>query len=97
MGHLTVQMAAWQTEMVNTHIEEISSDWRNLRKTDLLAISKKYEEIIQWQGNDVLRARLGLSSSCIVKNNFLSYIRNFNTEHALSPIEEKKNVKNTFL
>ena len=53
--------------------------------------------MIQWQGNDVLRARLGLSSSCIVKNDFLSYIRDFNTEHALSPIEEKKNVKNTFL
>lgn len=77
-------------------INKLIKHWRNLRKTDLLAISKKYEEIIQWQGNDVLRARLGLPSSCIVKNDFLSYIRNFNTEHALSPIEEKKNVKTTF-
>ena len=78
-------------------INKLIKHWRNFRKTDLLAISKKYEEMIQWQGNDVLRARLGLSSSCIVKNDFLSYIRDFNTEHALSPIEEKKNVKNTFL
>lgn len=46
---------------------------------------------------DVLRAYLGLSSPYIFKNDFLSYIRNFNTECTLLKIEEKKNVKNTLL
>ena len=40
---------------------------------------------------------LCLSSPYMVKNDFLSYIRNFNTNYALLPIEEKKNVQNTLL
>ena len=38
-----------------------------------------------------------MSSLYTVKNDFLGYIRNFNTEYALLSIDEKTNVKNTFL
>ena len=50
---------------------------------------------MQCQENDVLRVYLGFSSPYIVKNDFLSYIKNFNTEYTLLLIEEKKDVKNT--
>ena len=38
-----------------------------------------------------------MSGPCIVKNDFLNDVRNFNTEYALLPIEEKNNIKNTLL
>ena len=38
-----------------------------------------------------------MSGPCIVKNDVLNDIRNFNTEYALLPIEEKNNIKNTLL
>ena len=38
-----------------------------------------------------------LSSPYIVRNEFSGYVRNFQTEYALLPFEEKKKVKNTLL
>ena len=44
-----------------------------------------------------MKAYLGLSSPYVVRNELSGCARNFQTKYALSPLEEKKKVKNTLL
>ena len=42
-----------------------------------------------------MKAYFGLSSPYVVRNEFSGYAKNFQTEYALLPLQEKKKVKNT--
>ena len=44
-----------------------------------------------------MKAYLGLSSAYVFRNEFSGYARNFQTDYALLPLEEKEKVKNTLL
>ena len=44
-----------------------------------------------------MKTYVGLSSPRVVQNKFSGYARNFQTEYALLPLEEKKKVKKTLL
>ena len=78
-------------------IKKLIKHWQNFKKVDLAAFSKEYEELVQCQESDVLKAFLGLLSPHVVRNGFSGYARNFQTKYALLPLEEKKKVKNTLL
>ena len=45
-------------------------------------------------GFNVKKAYIGLSSPYVVRNEFSGYARNFQTEYAVLPLEEKKKRKN---
>ena len=78
-------------------INKLIKHWQNFKKIDLAAFSKEYEELVQCQESDVLKAYLGLSSPYVVRNKISGYARNFQTEYTLLQLEEKKKVKNTLL
>ena len=48
-------------------------------------------------GFNVKKAYIGLSSPYVARNEFSGYARNFQTEYAVLPLEEKKKGKNTLL
>ena len=75
----------------------IKNTGRIKKKIDLAAFSKEYEELVQCQESDALKTYVGLSSPRVVPNKFSGYARNFQTEYALLPLEEKKKVKKTLL
>ena len=80
-------------------INKLIKHWQNYskKKKDLSAFSKEYERLVQCLEKDVLKAYLGLLSPYVVQNEFSGYTRNFQTKHALLPLEEKKKVQNTLL
>ena len=53
----------WWKQQIN-----LSNTGRIKKKIDLAASSKEYEELVQYQESDVLKAYLSLSSSSVVRN-----------------------------
>ena len=74
-------------------INKLIKHWQNLKKIDLAAFSKEYEELVQCQESDVLKAYLGLSSPYVVRNEISGYARNFQTEYTVTIRGEKESEK----
>ena len=49
-------------------INKLIKHWQNFKKIDLAAFSKEYEELVQCQESDVLKAYFGLSNPYVVRN-----------------------------
>ena len=49
-------------------INKLIKHWQNLKKIDLAAFSKEYEELVQCQESDVLKAYFGLSNPYVARN-----------------------------
>ena len=64
---------------------------------DLYAFAKEYEELVQCQESDVLKAYLGLSGPYEVREEFKNNMRKFNTEYASISAPEKEKVKELLL
>ena len=71
--------------------------WQQYKKIDLYAFAKEYEELIQCQEADVLKAYLGLRGPCEVTEEFKNNVRNFDTEYVSLSAPEKVKVKELLL
>ena len=49
-------------------INKLIKPWQNFKKIDLATFSKEYEELVQCQESDVLKAYFGLSNPYVVRN-----------------------------
>ena len=49
-------------------INKLIKHWQSFKKIDLAAFSKEYEELVQCQESDVLKAYFGLSNRYVVRN-----------------------------
>ena len=74
-------------------INKLIKHWQNLKK------KKQIKQLFRKNMKNWFNVKTGmfLSSPYIVLNEFSGYARNFQTEYALLPFEEKKKVKNTLL
>ena len=63
----------------------------------LYAFAKEYEELVQCQESDVLKAYLGLRGPYEVREEFKNNMRNFNTEYASLSAPVKAKVKELLL
>ena len=63
-----------------------------LQKIDLLPFAKDYEVLIECQETDVLRTFLSLSSPYLVQEEFIMHRKEFNTEYAPLPQNEKNRI-----
>ena len=68
-----------------------------LQKIDLLSFAKEYEELIECQETDVLRTFLSLSSPYLVREEFIKHRKEFNTEYAPLPQNEKARIRKFLL
>ena len=73
-------------------INKLIKHWQNLKKKQIKQLFRK--NMKNWFN---VKTGMFLSSPYIVLNEFSGYARNFQTEYALLPFEEKKKVKNTLL
>ena len=71
--------------------------WQSYKNIDLYAFAKEYEELVQCQESDVLKACLGLRGPYDVREEFKNNMRNFNTEYASQSAPEKSKVKELLL
>ena len=71
--------------------------WQSYKNIDLYAFAKEYEELVQCQESDVLKAYLGLRGPYDVREELKNNTRNFNTEYASQSAPEKAKVKELLL
>ena len=89
-----------QDKFYNNAIESMNKllkHWQSYKKIDLYAFAKEYEELVQCQESDVLKAYLGLRGPYEVREEFKNNMRNFNTEYASQSAPEKSKVKELLL
>ena len=70
--------------------------WQQYKKIDLYDFAKEYEELIQCQEADVLKAYLGLRGPCEVREEFKNNVRNFDTEYVSLSAPENVKVKELY-
>ena len=78
-------------------INKLIKHWQNYKKIDLYSFAKEYEELIECQESDVLRAYLGLNGPYVVRKEFTNHEKVFNIEYASFSINEKQKIKKFLL
>ena len=78
-------------------MNKLLKHWQNYKKIDLYAFAKEYEELVQCQESDVLKAYLGLRGPYEVREEFKNNMRNFNTQYVSLSAPEKAKVKELLL
>ena len=78
-------------------INKLIKHWQNYKKIDLYSFAKEYEELIECQESDVLRAYLGLNSPYVVRKEFTNHKKVFNIGYASLSITEKQKIKKFLL
>ena len=78
-------------------MNKLLKHWQSYKKIDLYAFAKEYEELVQCQESDVLKAYLGLRGPYDVREELKNNTRNFNTEYASQSAPEKAKVKELLL
>ena len=89
-----------QDKFYNNSIESMNKllkHWQNYKKIDLYAFAKEYEELVQCQESDVLKAYLGLRGPYEVREEFKNNMRNFNMEYTPLSTPEKAKVEELLL
>ena len=89
-----------QDKFYNNAIESMNKllkHWQSYKKIDLYAFAKEYEELVQCQELDILKAYLGLRGPYEVREEFKKNMRNFNTDYASLSAPEKAKVKELLL
>ena len=71
-------------------MKKLLKHWQSYKMIDLYAFAKEYEELVQCQESDVLKAYLELRGPYEVKEEFKNNMRNFNTEYASLSAPEAK-------
>ena len=71
-------------------MKKLLKHWQSYKMIDLYAFAKEYEELVQCQESDVLKAYLGLRGPYEVREEFKNNMRNFNTEYASLSAPEAK-------
>ena len=74
-------------------MNKLLKHWQNYKKIDLYAFAKEYEELVQCQESDVLKAYLGLRGPYEVREEFKNNMRNFNMEYTPLSTPEKAKVE----
>ena len=77
-------------------MDKLIKHWQNYKKVDLFFFAKEYEELIECQETDVLRTFLGLSNPYLVREEFIKRKKEFNTEYAPLPQNEKTRIKSSY-
>ena len=78
-------------------MNKLLKHWQSYKKIDLYAFAKEYEELVQCQELDILKAYLGLRGPYEVREEFKKNMRNFNTDYASLSAPEKAKVKELLL
>ena len=89
-----------QDKFCNNSIESMNKllkNWQSYKKIDLYAFAKEYEQLVQCQKSDVLKAYLGLRGPYEVREKIKNNMRNFNAEYASPSAPEKAKVKELLL
>ena len=89
-----------QDKFCNNAIESMNKllkHRQSYKNIGLYAFAKEYEELVQCQESDVLKAYLGLRGPYEVREEFKNNMRNFNTEYASLSAPVKAKVKELLL
>ena len=78
-------------------MNKLIKHWQNNKKIDLFSFAREYEELTEYQETDVLRAFLGLSSPYLVREEFVTHKKEFNTEYAPLLQNEKTRIRKVLL
>ena len=70
-------------------IDKLIKHWQNFKKIDLYSFVKEYEELIECQESDILRAYLGLNGPYVVRKELTNHKKVFNIKYASLSINEK--------
>ena len=78
-------------------INKLLKHWQNYKKLDYYKFVQEYEELLEEQESNVLRAFLNLDSLFEVRSEFSHHKLNFTTQFAILETSKKEDVKNKLL
>ena len=75
-------------------INKLLKHWQNYKKLDYYKFVQEYEELLEEQESNVLRAFLNLDSPFEVRSEFFHHKLNFTTQFVILEPSKKEDVKN---